>query len=36
MRRAGIRGEVVVEFIVDTNGNVPLAKITCSSQREFL
>lgn len=35
MRRAGINGEVVVEFIVDTNGNVRNAFAVRSSQREF-
>jgi protein TonB len=35
MRRAGVTGEVVVEFIVDTNGNVMNAFAVRSSQREF-
>ena len=35
MRRAGVTGEVVVEFIVDTNGNVNGAFAVRSSQREF-
>jgi protein TonB len=35
MRRAGITGEVTVEFIVDTNGNVMNAFAVKSSQREF-
>jgi periplasmic protein TonB len=35
MRRAGIAGDVVVEFIVDTNGDVQDAHAIRSSQREF-
>ena len=35
MRRAGINGEVVVDFIVDTNGVVQNAYAIRSSQREF-
>jgi protein TonB len=35
MRRAGIEGEVVVEFIVDTNGDVRNPFVVRSSQREF-
>lgn len=35
MRRAGISGEVVVDFIVDTNGDVRNAFSFHSSQREF-
>ena len=35
MRRAGIAGEVVVDFIVDTNGDVQNAYALRSSQREF-
>ncbi|MBW7893532.1 MAG: energy transducer TonB [Opitutaceae bacterium] len=35
MRRAGIEGEVVVEFIVDTAGNVRNPFAVRSSQREF-
>ncbi len=35
MRRAGISGEVVVEFICDTNGDVLNAFAVRSSQREF-
>ena len=35
MRRAGVTGEVVVEFIVDTNGNVTNAHATKSSRPEF-
>lgn len=35
MRRAGITGEVLVEFIVDTNGNVRNPFAVRSSQREF-
>lgn len=35
MRRAGIAGEVVVDFIVDTNGDVQNAFSMRSSQREF-
>lgn len=35
MRRAGIAGEVVVDFIVDTSGDVQNAYASRSSQREF-
>jgi protein TonB len=35
MRRAGISGEVIVEFIVDTNGDVRNAFAVRSTQREF-
>jgi protein TonB len=35
MRRAGIAGEVVVDFLVDTNGDVQNAYAIRSSQREF-
>jgi len=35
MRRAGISGEVVVDFIVDTAGDVQNAYALRSSQREF-
>jgi len=35
MRRAGIAGEVVVDFIVDSNGDVQNAYAISSSQREF-
>lgn len=35
MRRAGISGEVLVEFIVDTRGDVQDAHAIRSSQREF-
>lgn len=35
MRRAGISGEVMVEFLVDTQGNVQNAFAVKSSQREF-
>jgi len=35
MRRAGISGEVLVDFIVDTNGDVRTAFAVHSSQREF-
>jgi protein TonB len=35
MRRAGIAGEVLVDFIVDTNGDVRNAYAVHSSQREF-
>ena len=35
MRRAGINGEVVVEFIVDANGNVRNAFAVRSTQRDF-
>ena len=35
MRRAGIAGEVLVDFIVDTSGTVQNAYAVRSSQREF-
>jgi protein TonB len=35
MRRAGIPGEVVLQFIVDTNGDVRDVTVLSSSQREF-
>ena len=35
MRRAGIAGEVLVDFIVDSNGDVRNAYSVRSSQREF-
>jgi protein TonB len=35
MKRAGINGDVLVEFIVDTEGNVQNAYVVKSSQREF-
>lgn len=35
MRRAGISGEVIVEFIVDSSGNVVAMQVIRSSQREF-
>lgn len=35
MRRAGISGEVLVEFICDTEGNVVNPFVVRSSQREF-
>jgi periplasmic protein TonB len=35
MRRAGATGEVIVEFIVDTNGNVMNAFAVRSSRSEF-
>jgi protein TonB len=35
MRRAGISGDVLVDFIVDTNGDVRNASAVHSSQREF-
>jgi len=35
MRRAGIAGEVLVDFIVDVNGDVQNAYSAKSSQREF-
>jgi periplasmic protein TonB len=35
MRRAGIAGEVLVEFLVDTKGDVQDAHAVRSSQREF-
>ena len=35
MRRAGIGGEVVVDFVVDVNGDVQKAYAVRSSQREF-
>ncbi|MDP2138312.1 MAG: TonB family protein [Candidatus Didemnitutus sp.] len=35
MRRAGISGEVLVEYIVDSNGRVNQAQVVRSTQREF-
>ena len=35
MRRAGVTGEVTVDFIVDSNGDVQNAYAVKSSQREF-
>jgi periplasmic protein TonB len=35
MRRAGISGEVLVEYIVDSNGRVAAVQVVRSSQREF-
>lgn len=35
MRRAGISGEVLVEYIVDSSGRVSQAQVVRSSQREF-
>jgi len=35
MSRAGISGEVVVEFIINTNGDVIQTQVTRSSHREF-
>lgn len=35
MRRAGVTGEVTVDFIVDTNGDVQNAYALKSTQREF-
>ena len=35
MRRAGINGEVIVLFVVDTNGDVRDASVVRSTQREF-
>lgn len=35
MRRAGVTGDVTVDFIVDTNGDVQNAYAIKSSQREF-
>ena len=35
LKRQGINGEVLVEFIVDSNGNVTDARIIRSSHREF-
>ena len=35
MRRAGISGEVLIEYIVDSNGRVAGAQVVRSSQREF-
>ncbi len=35
MRRAGISGEVVVEYIVDSNGNVAAVQVVRSTHREF-
>lgn len=35
MRRAGISGEVLVDFLIDKNGDVLVARAVHSSQREF-
>jgi protein TonB len=35
LKRQGISGECVVEFIVDSNGNVAQAQVIRSTQREF-
>jgi TonB family C-terminal domain len=35
MRRAGLNGEVVLRFVVDTNGDVRDVEVIRSSQREF-
>jgi protein TonB len=35
MRRAGINGSVVVEFIINTEGDVIQTQIVRSSHREF-
>jgi protein TonB len=35
MSRAGITGEVMVEFIINTNGDVTQAQVVRSSHREF-
>lgn len=35
MRRAGISGEVTVEYIVDSSGSVAAVQVIRSSQREF-
>jgi protein TonB len=35
MKRAGIPGEVVLRFIVDTNGDVRDVEVISSTQREF-
>ncbi len=35
MRRAGVRGEVVVDFVVDSNGDVQSARAIRSSRPEF-
>jgi protein TonB len=35
MRRAGINGEVVIQFIVDQNGDVRDVTVIKSTQREF-
>lgn len=35
MRRAGLNGEVVIRFVVDTNGDVRDVEVVRSSQREF-
>jgi periplasmic protein TonB len=35
MKRAGIQGEVTVEFIIDYNGNVLQIQVVKSTQREF-
>jgi TonB family protein len=33
--QAGIAGDVLLEFVVDENGNVPIASAVKSSRREF-
>lgn len=35
MRRAGVSGEVIVEYIVDSNGKVAAVQVIRSSHREF-
>ena len=35
MSRAGINGEVVVEFIINSNGDVTQTQVVRSSHREF-
>ncbi|ATC62715.1 energy transducer TonB [Nibricoccus aquaticus] len=35
MRRAGLNGEVVLRYVVDTNGDVRDVEVVRSSQREF-
>jgi len=35
MKRAGITGEVTIEYIVDSNGNVNQVQVIKSTQREF-
>lgn len=35
LKRQGITGECLVEFIVDSNGNVTAAQVVRASQREF-
>ena len=35
LKRQGISGQAIVEFIVDTNGNVTAAQIVRSTHREF-